>query len=176
MKGIVTRSLGGIYTVDALDGIYECKARGIFRKKGISPVCGDNVELSFEDDGTAVIDKICERRSFIIRPPLANLDVLVLVSSTCEPKPNTTLIDKFTAIAVYKGIKPVIVFTKIDRSAPDDLSKIYRQCGFDVFEIDNTTGEGSSELALQLQGKLCAFTGNTGVGKSSLLNNNICPP
>lgn len=171
MNGIIIRSLGGIYTVDAPEGIYECSARGIFRKKGISPVCGDNVEISFEKDGSAVIDRICERSSFIVRPPLANLDVLVLVSSTCEPRPNTTLIDKFTAIAVYKGITPVIVFTKIDKSAPGDIAGIYRKCGFEVFEIDNTTGEGSAELAARLAGKLCAFTGNTGVGKSSLLNN-----
>ena len=83
MKGIVIRSLGGIYTVDALDSVYECSARGVFRKKGISPVCGDSVEISISDDGSAVIEKIYDRRSCIVRPPLANLDVLVLVSSTC---------------------------------------------------------------------------------------------
>ena len=171
MKAIVIRSLGGSYTVEAPEGVYECTARGIFRKKGISPVCGDDVEISFEADGSAVIEKIYDRRSFIIRPPLANLDVLVLVSSTVDPKPNTMIIDKLTAIAEFKGIKPVIVFTKIDRNEPGELTKIYRQCGFDVYEIDNTTGEGSEELAAALAGKLCAFTGNTGVGKSSLLNN-----
>lgn len=171
MKAIVIRSLGGSYTVEAPEGIYECSARGIFRKKGISPVCGDDVEISFEQDGSAVIEKIYERRSFIVRPPLANLDMLVLVSSTVDPRPNTLIIDKLTAIAEYKGIKPVIVFTKIDRTEPGELTEVYRKCGFDVYEIDNTTGEGSAELAAVLTGKLCAFTGNTGVGKSSLLNN-----
>ncbi|WP_028509967.1 ribosome small subunit-dependent GTPase A [Ruminococcus sp. NK3A76] len=171
MKAIVIRSLGGSYTVEAPEGVYECTARGIFRKKGISPVCGDDVEISFEQDGSAVIDKIYDRRSFIVRPPLANLDMLVLVSSTVDPRPNTLIIDKLTAIAEFKGIKPVIVFTKIDRTQPGELAGIYRQCGFDVYEIDNTTGEGSDELAAALTGKLCAFTGNTGVGKSSLLNN-----
>ena len=171
MKAIVIRSLGGIYNVDALDGVYECSARGVFRNKGISPVCGDNVEITVCDDGSAVIEKIYDRRSFIVRPPLANLDVLVLVTSTCEPKPNTMLLDKFTAVALYKGIKPVIVFTKIDKNDAGALADVYRSCGFDVYEIDNTTGEGSDQLAKALQGKLCAFTGNTGVGKSSLLNN-----
>ena len=171
MKAIVIRSLGGSYTVEAPEGVYECSARGIFRKKGISPVCGDDVEISFEKDGSAVIDKIYERRSFIIRPPLANLDVLVLVSSTVDPRPNTLIIDKFTAIAQFKGIRPVIVFTKIDKTEAGSLKDIYRSVGFDVYEIDNTTGEGCKSLADALQGKLCAFTGNTGVGKSSLLNN-----
>ena len=171
MHGIIIRSLGGSYTVEAPEGVYECAARGIFRKKGISPVCGDKVEISFEKDGAAVIDKIYDRRSFIVRPPLANLDVLVLVSSTVDPKPNTLIIDKFTAIAVYKGIRPVIVFTKIDKTQPGELVSIYKSVGFDVYEIDNTTGEGSEELAAELSGKLCAFTGNTGVGKSSRLNN-----
>ena len=87
MNGIIIRSLGGSYTVEAPEGVYECAARGIFRKKGISPVCGDKVEISFEKDGAAVIDKIYDRRSFIVRPQLANLDVLVLVSSTVDTIP-----------------------------------------------------------------------------------------
>ncbi len=170
MTGLIIKAVGGIYTVEASDGVYQCKARGIFRKKNISPVCGDRVDISFEDDSTGVIEKISERRSVLIRPPLANLDALVFVSSTCEPKPNLTLLDKFIAVAVFKKIEPVIVFTKVDKYSADEYADIYRSSGFEVFEIDNTTGEGSAGLKKRLQGKLSAFTGNTGVGKSSLLN------
>ncbi|MBQ8965350.1 ribosome small subunit-dependent GTPase A [Ruminococcus sp.] len=170
MTGIITRAIGGLYTVDASVGIYECKARGIFRKKKISPMCGDKVEFTEEKDG-CVIEEILPRRSELIRPPLANLDVLVFVSSTVEPRPNTLLLDKFIAIAEFKKIKPVVVFTKVDKRSGADLAEIYRSVGIDVFECDNVTGEGSAAVKKLLQGKLSAFTGNTGVGKSSLLNN-----
>lgn len=170
MEGIIIKAIGGLYTVEASEGIYECKARGIFRKKRISPVCGDKVEISFETDGSCVIESIAERRSELIRPPLANIDVLVFVSSTVEPKPNTLLLDKFIAIAEFKKILPIVVFTKVDKRPSSELADIYRKAGITVFECDNTTGEGSDEVKAFLQGKLSAFTGNTGVGKSSLLN------
>lgn len=170
MTGIIIKAIGGIYTVEAPDGVFECKARGLFRKKGISPVCGDNVRISFEDT-TPVIEEILERKSVIIRPPLANLDVLVFVSSTCEPKPNLLILDKFIAVAVYKHIEPVIVFTKTDKADYKQYADIYEKCGMKVFGIDNTTGEGVEDIKKALAGKISAFTGNTGVGKSSLLNN-----
>lgn len=170
-KGIITKIIGGLYTVEASDGVYECKARGIFRKKGISPVCGDRVSISFEADGGGVIDEIEERRSLLIRPPLANLDRLFFVSSVCEPVPNLLLLDKFIAIAVYKNIEPVVVFTKTDKQDPTELVRIYRKAGIKVISVNNVTGEGSDEVKKLLVGKLSAFTGNTGVGKSSLMNN-----
>ena len=126
MNGIIVKAIGGIYYVEASDGIYECKARGVFRRKNISPVGGDRVEFSLEDDGSGVIEKIEERRSLLIRPPLANLDMLVFVSSTCEPRPNLLLLDKFIAIAVFKKIEPVVVFTKIDKESCDELVDIYK--------------------------------------------------
>lgn len=171
MNGIIIKAIGGLYTVEASEGIFECKARGIFRKRKIAPMCGDSVEISMDSDGSCVIEEILPRRSELIRPPLANLDLLVFVSSTVEPRPNTLLLDKFIAIAVYKKIKPVVVFTKVDKQPGDELADIYRKVGIDVFECDNVTGEGSSDVRELLQGKLSAFTGNTGVGKSSLLNN-----
>ncbi len=170
MTGIIIRSVGGIYTVEASDGVYQCKARGIFRKKNISPVCGDRVEIVLEADGTGVISEIAPRRSLLVRPPLANLDTLVFVSSTCEPRPNLLLLDKFIAVARFKSIEPVIVFTKVDRSSPDEYSAVYRSSGFEVFEIDNISAQGVEKLKERLSGKLSAFTGNTGVGKSSLIN------
>ncbi|MBE6873586.1 MAG: ribosome small subunit-dependent GTPase A [Ruminococcus albus] len=170
MTGIITKAIGGFYTVDASDGIYECNARGVFRKKKISPMCGDRVNFTAAGEGF-VIEEILPRSSELIRPPLANLDLLVFVSSTVEPRPNTLLLDKFIAIAEFKGIRPVVVFTKVDKQSGAELAEIYRSAGIDVFECDNVTGEGSAEVKAMLQGKLSAFTGNTGVGKSSLLNN-----
>ena len=171
MDGIIIKTIGGLYTVEASDGVYECKARGIFRKRGVSPVCGDRVEISFEADGTGVIDKIEERRSLLIRPPLANLDRLFFVSSSCEPQPNLLLLDKFIAIAEYKHIEPVVVFTKADKRDPSEYMGIYDKVGIVTVAVNNVTGEGSEKVRELLDGKLSAFTGNTGVGKSSLMNN-----
>ena len=171
MTGIITRSIGGLYTVEASEGVYECKARGVFRKKNISPVCGDRVEFSLEKDGSGVIDRIEERRSLLIRPPLANLDLLVFVASTCEPQPNLLLLDKFIAIAEYKSIEPVVVFTKIDKQDPSEYLEIYQRVGITALSVDNVTGSGSEKVKELITGKLSAFTGNTGVGKSSLMRN-----
>ena len=156
--------------MEASDGVYECKARGLFRKKGISPNCGDYVKISAENASKGVIEEILPRRSQIIRPPLSNLDVLVFVSSVCEPRPNLLLLDEFIAIAEFKKIIPVVVFTKIDKQDSSELAKLYRDAGLTVFEVNNLTGEGSEEVKAFLEGKLSAFTGNTGVGKSSLMN------
>ncbi len=170
-RGIIVKLLGGTYSVCASDAVYECKARGVFRKRGISPVCGDNVEFDVTDDNFGVITEVLPRKSLIIRPPVANLDCLVLVSSVMEPSPNLELIDKFSAVSIFKNIEPVMVFTKTDLKSADEYTKIYSDAGFTVFTADNTTGEGSDRISEYLKGKISAFTGNTGVGKSSLLNN-----
>lgn len=170
-EGLIVKLIGGIYYVEASDVVYECKAKGSFRNDNLSPVCGDRVELLIKDGEIPVITKVHERKSFIVRPQLANLDYLVLVNSVCEPSPNLLLIDKFIAIAEYKGIEPVVVFTKIDKKSEDELVSIYNKVGVKVFSVDNTTGQGSGELKNLLTGKVSAFTGNTGVGKSSLINN-----
>lgn len=171
MNGIIIKAIGGLYVVETSDGVFECKARGIFRKKKISPVCGDRVTVTKEKDGSCVIEEIGERKSLLIRPPLANLDILAFVCATCEPKPNLLLLDKFIAISEFKKIKPIIVFTKIDKRDSGELAEIYRRAGIEVFEVNNNSGEGSECVKNALKGKLSAFTGNTGVGKSSLLNN-----
>lgn len=170
MQGIVTKLIGGTYSVCASDAIYECKARGVFRKKGIAPVCGDNVEIEADND-MAVITKVYERKSFIVRPPLANLDCLVLVNSVVSPSVNLEIVDKFSAVAVHKGIEPIIVFTKTDLENAGEFADIYKSSGFKTFCINNNNAEDAKPLKDYLRGKISAFTGNTGVGKSSLINN-----
>lgn len=174
-KGIITKSVGGIYTADVSTDIYkhtyiDCKARGVFRKNNISPVCADKVVIE-KIDGDYVITDILPRKSLLIRPPLANLDNLVFVNSTTQPSPNFLLLDKFIAIAVYKKINPIVVFTKIDLKESCDYEEIYKNAGIEVYSVDNFSNEGYEQIKASLEGKISAFTGNTGVGKSSLLNN-----
>lgn len=152
---------------------YICKARGVFRTRDISPICGDRVILDDINASEPVIVDILDRKNQIIRPPLANLDQIVFVISTCEPSPNLLLLDKFLAVAEYKNISPVIVFTKTDMLAADDFAEIYRSV-YPVYIVDNITGEGCLEVKNSLCGKFSALAGNSGSGKSSLINN-ICP-
>lgn len=171
VNGRIIKVIGGFYFVEAPNGVLSCRARGIFRKDDITPLVGDIVAVEMQADGTGMISGIYERRNSLTRPPLANLDRLLLVSSTTEPVPNTIILDKLIAIAEYKDIDPVIIITKTDLAVGDELLRIYRQAGFTVILVDNTTGEGVDEVCSQFEGKLCAFCGNSGVGKSSLLNN-----
>lgn len=170
-KGIIVKLLGGIYFVEASDVVYECKAKGNFRKQGITPACGDNVLIQIRENEEPLLSEILDRKSFMIRPLLANLDCLVLVNSVCEPTPNLLLIDKFIAVAIYKSIEPIVVFTKIDKSSFEKYESIYKKANIKFFSINNTTGDGVAPLKKYLKGKLSAFAGNTGVGKSSLINN-----
>ncbi|MCM1273885.1 MAG: ribosome small subunit-dependent GTPase A [Lachnospiraceae bacterium] len=173
-EGIITKAVGGVYYVDALDGYAEesvkCAARGIFRARGISPAAGDRVLVETGENADPVITEIHERKNFLVRPPLANLDKIVLVNSTAEPAVNRFILDKLIAIADSKGIEPVVVFTKIDLETAGDLPEIYRGIGVDVCTVDNLTGEGADEVRALIEGKISAFVGNSGVGKSSLLN------
>lgn len=161
--------------MDAFDGIFKgntvkCAARGIFRSKGISPSAGDLVRVDGGENSEPVIAEIHERRNFLVRPPLANLDTVVFVNSTAEPSVNRFILDKLVAIADSKGIEPVVVITKIDIENAGDLPEIYRSIGIPVCTVDNTTGEGSDAVRALIAGKVAAFIGNSGVGKSSLLN------
>lgn len=164
-SGIILKCLGGLYTVESPNGIFECKARGIFRSKGISPSVGDNVTVS-----GGVISEIGERKNYIIRPPLANLDQLVFVVSTVSPSPNYLILDKFIAIAEYKGIEPVVVITKTDLGDCSQLSEIYGSIGIKVLMVDYENEETIAAVRELLNGKISAFTGNSGAGKSTLLN------
>ncbi len=163
-------SIGGFYYVEAADAVYECKARGNFRKKGIKPVVGDKVVITAQESGYCSIDTVLPRKNSIVRPPLANIDTLIIVVSTCSPQPNTLIIDKMTAAAVVKGIEPVVVLSKSDLSSPDELLEVYRRAGIKAIEFSSIDGRGSGEIHALLPGKVTALTGNSGVGKSSLLN------
>lgn len=171
IDGIIIKGIGGFYYVEAADGIiYECKARGVFRKEKITPLAGDKVEISVDENNKNSIDKIYERRNMFKRPPIANVDKLVIVSSVCDPRPNLLIIDRLTAVAVYKNVEPIIVFTKNDLQSADEYIEIYKNAGFKTFAVSNETGEGIGEVKAVIENGVCVFTGNSGVGKSSLIN------
>ncbi len=161
--------------MDALSGIYtgetvKCSARGIFRLDGISPCAGDNVRVSVEDNTDPVIAEIYERKNYLIRPPLANLDGIVFVNSCVEPLPNRFVLDKLIAIADSKDIEPLVVFTKTDLKEAGDIIDVYRSIGITVCLVNNMTGEGAERVMEFINGRVTAFVGNSGVGKSSLMN------
>lgn len=171
INGIIIKGIGGFYYVEAADGIvYECKARGVFRKEKITPLAGDRVEITVESNNKNSIDKILERRNFFKRPPIANIDTLVIVSSVCDPRPNLLIIDRLTAVASYKNVEPIIVFTKDDLQSVNEFVKIYTNAGFKTFAVSNETGEGIEKVKSIIDGGVTVFTGNSGVGKSSLIN------
>ena len=173
LTGLIIKAISGFYYVEAADSIYECKARGAFRKKGISPAVGDKAVISVLEEGTAQVEEILPRKNYLVRPPLANLDRLFIVSSAASPSPNTLIIDKICAVAVSKGIEPVMVFTKTDLRSARELADIYRRSGFTALEYSKDDNNSRQELVSLLEGRISAFTGNTGVGKSTLLNSMI---
>ncbi len=170
IDGIIIKGIGGFYYVEAAGEIYECKARGVFRKSGIKPLAGDRVSISINDKAENTIEEIYERKSVFLRPPVANVDRLFIVSSVCEPKPVLLIIDRLTALAVNKGIEPVVVFTKNDLENADEYVAIYEKAGIKTFSVSCTTGEGVDKVKAELENHISAFCGNSGVGKSSLLN------
>ena len=145
MKGYITKGIGGFYYVKTPEGIVECKPRGIFRKQKITPVAGDDVTLETEN-GAAVIAEIAPRKNVFVRPPMANLDVLFLVASTTQPTPSTLVLDKLAAIAVDKGVQPVIVCTKGDLAEAEFLRKAYEKSTLPFIRIDYETGAISQKL------------------------------
>ncbi|MEG1631105.1 MAG: ribosome small subunit-dependent GTPase A [Hydrogenoanaerobacterium sp.] len=168
--GLITKALSGFYYVQCGTELIECRARGVFRNRRQEVYVGDRAVVEMTDGGKGCVTEILERKNFLLRPPLANIDQLVIVISTCDPPPNLLIIDRLIAIAERKKITPVLVFTKKDRADSHIFAQIYRHAGFCVLEASNTTGEGIDEVRAMLSGKVSAFSGNSGVGKSSLLN------
>ena len=169
-NGILMKSIGGFYYVRCDGEIYECKARGSFRKSGSSPIVGDNVTITVPDEGFAAIEAILPRRNKLKRPALANIDVLVIVCSTVDPMPNFTIIDKMTAVAVKNEMTPIVVVSKNDLQNGEEIARIYSNSGIDVFLCSPDKTDEISRLKEFLANKVSAFTGNSGVGKSTLLN------
>lgn len=169
-KGRIVRAVGGNYTVETADGEYVAKARGVFRIKGDkSPCSGDIVSLEISDSAEPLITQIEERKNCIVRPPLSNLDLILIVVSSCEPSPNAFVLDKLLTIFESKQIETALIFTKTDKYDINAFAKIYEEIGYKCFFVDNVTGEGTESIIPYLDGKLSALVGNSGVGKSSLM-------
>lgn len=167
MQGYIVKGIGGFYSVQTAAGVVECRARGILRKRGQTPLAGDRVRLSA--DG-ATIDEILPRKNVFIRPPVANLDVLFVVASTVQPTPSTLILDQIMAAAVHQDVQPVLVITKADLAVTSELQAAYKGSGIPVVPLNYETGEGLDAVREHIRGHLCAFCGNSGVGKSTLLN------
>ncbi len=169
-EGMIRKGIGGFYYVRTDAGVVECKARGRFRKASEKPMIGDHVTIDVQDDGSGYIMSIEPRRNELMRPPVANVDQVAIVCSAAPPVTETLLIDKVAAIAEHKGIDTLIVINKCDLNRGERLYDIYTHSGFSVFRVSAETGEGVDALRSALRGKISAFAGNSGVGKSSLLN------
>lgn len=170
-EGFVRKGIGGFYYVETAYGLYTCKARGKFRKEKISPCAGDQVMITAEKDGTGSIDTILPRKNFLVRPPVANIDRLFIVVSMQTPNPDPFLIDKTVAAAEVQHIEPVVVFTKTDLKPAEELEQIYHQAGLFCFTVSSLTKAGLEQVrSLLEESRVSVFTGNTGAGKSSLLN------
>ena len=172
-NGIIIKGIGGFYYVKTADGVLECKAKGIFRKRGITPLAGDNVTVDGEGEDL-VISEISQRKNAFARPPVANVDNLFLIVSATDPRPNILVIDKLTAIAGKHGIMPVIVLTKTDIESAQDFNTVYTAAGFDVIDLRKNTRRGLREVKARCKDALSVFVGNSGVGKTTLLNE-LCP-
>ncbi len=171
MTGKVIKGIGGFYYVKSPDGeIYECKARGVLRKEKVSPLAGDNVEFSVNENAQNTIDEILPRKNCLVRPPVANVDNLFIISSVDDPKPNLSVIDKMIAIACHNDINPIIVFNKTDICSAKKYEDIYTHAGFDCFSVCAESGEGIENFKKFFKDRLNVLTGNSGVGKSSILN------
>ncbi len=167
-NGLIVGAASGLYDVESFDGaeIIKCKPRGVFRKMELIPCVGDRVNITNDN----VIAEILPRKNFIVRPPLANLDTLFFVVSSCQPAPNYMLLDKFIAVACYKGIKPVIILTKLDLESADEVMQTYQKTDIKVICADYNDTNTKNIIISLMEGRICAFTGNSGVGKSTLLN------
>jgi len=170
LEGIIYKAMSGFYYVKSRDGTAECRARGRFRIENNTPLVGDYVKFTPSETGKGVITEILPRKNFFKRPPLANIDKMVITAANVVPVTDTYLIDRMTIIAVNSDCEPVICINKTDLDPAEQLYRIYSSVGFSTVRISAATGEGIDSLIKIVQGSMCAFTGNSGVGKSSILN------
>jgi len=167
--GRIVRSLSGFYDVQTDTALVTCRARGILRKEGESPLTGDMVEITVEK-GKGMVEKILPRKNRFIRPAVANIDALVVFAANVNPVTEPYLIDRVAAIAGDQEVPVILCVNKCDLDPAEDLVRIYEHAGFTVICTSAETGDGIENLRQQIRGKLVAFTGNSGVGKSSILN------
>ena len=171
--GRIIRSISGFYDVQTHNAVVTCRARGILRKQGQSPLTGDIVEITVEK-GKGMVEKILPRKNSFVRPAVANVDALVVFAANVNPVTEPFLIDRVAAIAGDQEVPVILCVNKCDLDPANDLVRIYTKAGFSVICTSAETGEGVEQLRELLKGKLTAFTGNSGVGKSSILNK-LCP-
>lgn len=171
LDGIIVKSIAGFYYVKTCNGVFECKARGIFRNKNIKPLVGDRVALSFDEKTeTYIIENIKSRKNELLRPPVANIDHLLIVTSVCDPDPNFLVIDKMLTLCCDKNIEPILVISKIDLKDPGFILDVYKKLNIKIALFSKYKKDTIDEIKDYLKGKISALTGNTGVGKSTLLN------
>ena len=170
--GIIVKGIGGFYYVSTSKGIIECRARGNFRKKNMSPAVGDKVDISIISDGKGTVDHIHPRKNIFIRPPVSNIDEMFIVCSVANPMPDTTFIDKMLIICHSLNVKTSICFNKCDLLGEDidDIIRIYKDIGYDVYFTSTVDGIGIDTVRGLMNNRITAFAGFSGVGKSSLLN------
>lgn len=171
--GRIVRSLSGFYDVRLPDGIITCRGRGVLRRQHITPLTGDMAEVTVEH-GKGMVEAVLPRKNSFIRPAVANVDALIIFAANVNPVTEPFLIDRVAAIAGNQNVESVLCVNKCDLDPARSLRETYERAGFQVFPVSAVTGEGLDALRSFLQGKLTAFTGNTGVGKSSILNA-LCP-
>ena len=173
MQGRIVQNISNQYEVEAGNSIYDSQARGKFKKEDITPVVGDNViiEITDENNKKAVITDILERKVYIKRPKIANITQIIFVVSLKNPKPDLLLLDKQLAFAEFLGVKSVIIFNKIDLDSKySEITELYKKIGYKVIETVAKKKVGINEVKKVLKGETSAFSGNSGVGKSTLIN------
>lgn len=171
--GIITKSQKELYYVKTEENTFKSKARGVFRDKNIKPLVGDKVEIQILEDGTAYIEKVFERKNSLVRPPIANIDQIILISSLVEPKLNYTIFDKYLVMLEHFGIDVKIVINKIELASEaeiEEFNKIYSLTDYNYIFTSAVENIGIDELKTMMSGKISSFAGPSGVGKSTLLN------
>ena len=171
-NGVIVKGIGGFYYVSTEKGVVECRARGKFRKLGIKPTVGDRVKITIVNENTmeGAVEEIEERKNILIRPPVANIECIVIVVAATKPQPDFFMIDKLILSAESKGIEVLIAVNKTDLESADEIKAVYEKAGYSVIPVCAKTNVGVDDLKAKINGKITAFAGNSGVGKSSLLN------
>lgn len=169
-EGVIRKALSGFYYVQCGGDLVTCRARGKFRYQKITPLVGDRVVIARQPDGTGSLTEVLPRRNAFQRPAVANIDQMVIIASGAIPVSDPFLLDRIISLAESKGCQPILCINKWDLVQAQDLLDLYRGAGIPTLAVSAQTGQGLEELRGMLAGKLSAFTGNSGVGKSSILN------